>query len=311
MKLVKIDYGSVTDDSKDGRATRFNTCFHPVDQVPANLPKPSEAPYAFARWLPLIIKTRNIDPSAVQTVRLSRSQARLLVEASATSIITRELNRALEEDLREDVIPAFSSLQFSPEGLFMRLTGCSPKDGRRRDPTQPSLHSTDDIILRLTTSHRACNDIENSLESGSETVDITFLPFDARMDSRREYRVYCCPTSGNITAVSQYCWHKPWVMYGRPGGPLTPAADKIWAGIVALHEQITNDLRPDADLDNLLLRQGFTFDVLYDEDKGTTELVELNVFGARSGCGSCLFNWIDDFPLLYGEGKDVEFRVTW
>ncbi|KAI8664175.1 hypothetical protein NCS55_00925300 [Fusarium keratoplasticum] len=311
MKLVKINFSDVADDCRNGRATRFNTSFHPADQVPANLPRPSEAPYAFARWLPLILQTRNVDPSAVQTVRLSRGQAHLLVDASATSIITGELSRALEEDLKDEVAPAFSSLHFPPEGLFMRLTGCSPKDGRWRDPTRPSLHSTDDIILRLTTSHRARNDIVKSLKSGSETVDITLLPFDAQMDSRREYRVFCCPTTGNITAVSQYCWHKPWLFHCRPGTALKPVADKIWAGIVALHRQIMNDLKPDAELDNLLLRQGFTFDVLYDEDNGTTELVELNVFGARSGCGSCLFNWVNDFSLLYGEGKDVQFQVTY
>ncbi|KAI8716485.1 hypothetical protein NCS52_00942600 [Fusarium sp. LHS14.1] len=311
MNMVKINLVDVTDDCKDGRATRFNTCFHPVDQLPVDLSKPSEAPYSFSRWLPLIIKTRNVDPSAVQTVHLSRTQARLLVDASATSIITGELSRALEEDLIDEVAPAFLSLQFPPEGLFMRLTGGSPKDGRWRDPNRPSLHSTDGIILRLTTSHRARNDIVNSLESGSVTVDITLLPFDARMYSRREYRVFCCPTTGNMTAVSQYCWHKSWLFHGRPGTALKPVADKIWAGIVVLHQQIMNDLKPDAELDNLLLKQGFTFDVLYDEDKGTTELVELNVFGAMSGCGSCLFNWVDDFSLLYGECKDVQFRVTY
>ncbi|RSL65282.1 hypothetical protein CEP51_013024 [Fusarium floridanum] len=292
MKLVKINLCDVTDDCRDGRATRFNTCFHPADQLPANVSRPSEAPYSFTRWLPLILQIRNIDPTAVQTVRLSRAQARLLVDASTTSIITGEMNRAFEEDLREDVFPAFSSLKFPPEGLFMRLTGCSPKDGRWRDPTRPSLDSTDDIILRLTTSERARNDIVNSLESGSETVNITFLPFDARMDSRREYRV-------------------PWLFDRRPGTTLKAVVDKIWAGIVVIHRHIVNDLKPDTELDNLLLQQGFTFDVLYDEDKEAMELVELNVFGARSGCGSCLFNWVNDFSQLYGEGEDVEFRVTW
>ncbi|KAI8665222.1 hypothetical protein NCS56_00957500 [Fusarium sp. Ph1] len=283
MKLVKINFSDVADDCRNGRATRFNISFHPADQVPANLPRPSEAPYAFARWLPLILQTRKVDPSAVQTVRLSRAQARLLVDASATSIIT---------------------------GALHALDGLFAQRWKMERSARPSLHSTDDIILRLTTSHRARNDIVNSLESGSETVDITLLPFDARMDSRHEYLVFCCPTTGNITAVSQYCWHKPWLFHCRPGTALKPVADKIWAGIVAPHQQIMNDLKPDAELDNLLLRQGFTFDVLYDEDKGTTELVELNVFGARSGCGSCLFNWVNDFSLLYGEGKDVQFQVT-
>jgi hypothetical protein len=43
-------------------------------------------------------------------------------------------------------------------------------------------------------------------------------------------------------------------------------------------------------------------------------LIELNSFGTRSGCGSCLFHWLRDGDILYskgtGNGKKVEFRVS-
>ncbi|KAK7409511.1 hypothetical protein QQX98_008295 [Neonectria punicea] len=150
-----------------------------------------------------------------------------------------------------------------------------------------------------------------SLEAQSATIDITFLPFNNRMASKREYRVYCSPGKGNIAAVSQYCWHKPWNYSGLQAAEVCKVVETIYEGITGIHQQILDDLRPDDELDTLLLKQGFSFDVFYDEERGSSELVELNVFGARSGCGSCLFHWIQDLALLYGEEQEVEFRVTW
>ncbi|KAH6028547.1 hypothetical protein HBI54_229090 [Parastagonospora nodorum] len=49
----------------------------------------------------------------------------------------------------------------------------------------------------------------------------------------------------------------------------------------------------------MLLRYGFSFDVVLQDD-GSVQLVELNPFGAMSGCGACLFNWIIDARMLYG-----------
>jgi hypothetical protein len=63
-------------------------------------------------------------------------------------------------------------------------------------------------------------------------------------------------------------------------------------------------------MDQLLLEQGYSFDVFYGEGEERPSLVELNVFGAGSGCRSCLFHWIDDMDRLYGEGEHVEFRIT-
>ncbi|KAF5003551.1 hypothetical protein FDECE_9910 [Fusarium decemcellulare] len=317
MKLVKIDYDDVLADCKDGRSTKYNTCFHPVEQIPVDqrhnhLSRPSESPYSFERWLPLILRTRHLNPEKAQIVKLRPAQAKLLVEASGSSIITGEPSRAYQEDIREEVLPAFSSLKFPPEGLFVRLDRCSPKDGRQTVPGRLSLHSTDDIILRLTTSQRARNDMLKSLEAGASTIDATFLPFNDRMESKREYRVYCAPETGVITAVSQYCWHKPWIMAGRqPESSTTKVAARIWHEIQGIHREILQDLNPESELDKLLLSQGFSFDIFYDEEKESSQLVELNVFGARSGCGSCLFNWIEDFDVLYGDGVEVEFRVTW
>lgn len=66
--------------------------------------------------------------------------------------------------------------------------------------------------------------------------------------------------------------------------------------------------RNDAE-DRLMMEQGFSFDLFYDEDTEKCSLVELNTFGVRSACGSCLFQWVDDREVLYG-GEEAEFRVS-
>ena len=75
--------------------------------------------------------------------------------------------------------------------------------------------------------------------------------------------------------------------------------------------KLTNDV-----LDDMFLKQGFSFDVLFDEVVERCVLVELNGFGARPWCGACLFHWLRDIDILCGqkttskEVPEVEFRVS-
>lgn len=67
------------------------------------------------------------------------------------------------------------------------------------------------------------------------------------------------------------------------------------------HPAMTQELR----------RAGYTFDVAERMDGGEgVRLIELNDFGALSGCGSCLFQWVEDARVLYGLQPEVEVRVT-
>lgn len=311
MKLKIIDYEDVSRDIATSNPTiHFNTSFHTKDEAP-DLEPPSEAPSYFRRWLPLILRTRDMPPTAAQTIGLSRSQAKLLVEAANGSIQTRAINRMYAEDLEDEIAPALSSVSFPPEGLFMRLDAFSPKDGACRVPGRRSLHTVDEAILRLVTSSRARNALYDALESGAERVNLFFVPFNARMQSEREYRAFCPPGGRRITAVSQYRWHQPWMMSELQSlEEIEDVAGKILGGIESLHGQILEDLEEDNDMDRLLLEQGFTFDSFFDEETGRCQLIELNGFGVRSSCGSCLFQWVRDRAVLYGAESDVEFRIT-
>ncbi len=153
MRLKVIDYDEVRRDLDTGVPVHFNTNFHTAAEAPG-LPVPSEKPTSFARWLPLVLRSRGLPSSAVQVVALSPAQARLAVEASGASVHTGVLNRVYAEELEDEIAvplsrysavtsldPPSSSpsssrpsggLVFPPEGLFMRLSACSPKDGLGR-----------------------------------------------------------------------------------------------------------------------------------------------------------------------------------
>uniref|UniRef100_L2G5H5 Cell division cycle protein 123 n=1 Tax=Colletotrichum fructicola (strain Nara gc5) TaxID=1213859 RepID=L2G5H5_COLFN len=207
----------------------------------------------------------------------------------------------MAEDLHDEIAPALSTLHFPPEGFFVRLDACSPKDGAHKVPGKISLHSVDEIILRLVTSGRCRAALEDCLDS-MKTVELFFLPFDPRMASERE-----------VTGISQYRWHKPWRFATSPEGAQNAIIRRICQQAEHIRQQILADLKSEDENDRIMMAQGMSFDLLYDKDTRTVELVELNPFGVRSPCGSCLFQWIRDREVLYDENEKetVEFRVSY
>ncbi|RDL41702.1 uncharacterized protein BP5553_01681 [Venustampulla echinocandica] len=303
MKLVKVDSGVVGAEPE-----RFNSSFHTEAEAPILLP-PTEIPYSFERWLPLISRTQNIPSSSIQVITLSRSQGNLLLKASQSSLIRRETSRMYAEDLDDEIKPTLSSLIFPPGGLFLRFAACSPKDGV--GGTTP-LRTVNDILLRIATSFRATNSIRNILDTDATGIKLLFLPHNSRMETAREYRVFCPPPSGLIAALSQYKWHQPSKFHDRDPDDIEKTIQTIMMGTRRIHTEILKELgNPGAcKVAELVLQQGFTFDISFDEETGRSYLVELNAFGTRSGCGSCLFHWLTDNAQLYGREQDVEFRIS-
>ncbi|KAI0114552.1 hypothetical protein F4776DRAFT_322272 [Hypoxylon sp. NC0597] len=345
VKFTRIRYLDVLADIRtrgldsqnhdsSGSGPRFNSAFHTRNEAPDST-IPSEYPYSFKRWLPLILRSRGLSPSDAQVVKLSSTKAHLLLKVASESIPAGYVNRLYQEEIQEEIMPAFDNLRFPPEGLFMRLDACSAKDSVQTVPGDASLHSVEDIILQLVTSQRARDALFNALlpsqkksafdleKTGLEPFELFFLPFNHRMQTAREYRVFCPPiwhaTSStstpishtHISAISQYQWHKPWLFATKTEDECEKLAEKIARGC----KKILGEIIHEADLRNLmdngLFWQGFTFDVCFDEQSDTFELVELNVFGCRSACGSCLFHWKDDKLVLHNRNRDkIEFRAT-
>ncbi|KAI1366283.1 hypothetical protein F5Y08DRAFT_301727 [Xylaria arbuscula] len=326
-RLVNIDIFEVLADVQqtnssrahggDSTTARFNTSFHSENEAPDILATPSEKPYSFKRWLPLILRSRGLTPSDAQIVSFSRSQARLLLRVAEASIPSSSINRIYREDLDEEIVPAFKSLTFPPEGFFMRFDACSAKDGVQKIPGSSALRSIDEALLLLLTSYRARNALINALDGDATVFELFFTPWNGRMRGEREYRVFCPPfhsvESLRVSAISQYRWYQQWLFHLATDEERKHAVDKIVEGVEEIRKQIAAEVDPEDQMDALMMQQGFTFDVCYDEEVGTVQLIELNVFGVRSACGSCLFQWIRDRKTLEGCGEpgDVEFRVTY
>lgn len=330
-----VDYSRVHADSKSGFARNFNTAHCRADTLPRPVSRPDVEPYAFRGWLPVIAKLRKLHLLDVQVVHLTRQQARLLNAAAREMILEDEISEGYRARVEELVLPAFSQVRFPPgnKGLFVRLDGCSTHDANASYPTTKDGRTTGllsrvNILAQLLSSVKAKITLERSLHYGATHIPVYLMPFDNKMNREREYRVFCAPVTSRITAVSQYEWDKPWLFHPQnleqrrsyPGWTRRTdcqlerrIAEDVLQGAKFVHRQIMAKLCPIFVVeDQTFIRQGFSFDIFFFETTMETQLIELHPFGARSAVRSCLFNWVDDFALLYGEGSAVpEFRVTY
>jgi hypothetical protein len=149
----------------------------------------------------------------------------------------------------------------------------------------------------------------------TQQLNLVLNPWNDEMDTASEFRVFVPPPAARgitnahtgalrVSGVSQYKWHDvlslPFEM------SVEEVVERVSSGakgmLARIAEYISAEL--EADIVDLLLRYGFSFDVALRED-GNVQLVEINPFGAMSGCGACLFNWVIDGRMLYGLEESV------
>ncbi len=194
---------------------------------------------------------------------------------------------------------------FAGGKYFARLDTSSLKDAA--DGGQGAVTSVEQLWTRLATSARACQGIR-SLRAQDEDVAVYvyLFPWNKGMKTSLEYRVFCPRDRGRIAAVSQYRWHEPWVHAEKGMEEQKWIAERVWRGAEEVYERL---LASESMTESMRRKEGFIFDVCED-GKGGVMLIELNGFGAMSGCGSCLYHWIRDAKVLYGLEEKVEFRVA-
>jgi hypothetical protein len=284
-------------------------------RIPTALPDPRATFYG--RWIDLIIRLRKIDPNVVRTLTLTPYYAKTLLTASTVAMLTGKISNLHKDDLLDPspfdhLFPKPAASEASPPRYFARYDAASPKDS----PLDAPLTSPSAVVAQLATSQRSHNSLSDALALDSP-IHIYFMPWDETMDTRREYRVFCAPTSdynprpNRVTAVSQYSWHKPSLLAELPREQLENEMNHLLEGIARIHGEIMvysveNGTKESFD------KEGFVFDVYVHRDAGMGEvqLLELNPFGIASGCGSCLFNWVTDAETLYGNKEEIEVRLS-
>ena len=199
--------------------------------------------------------------------------------------------------------------------LFIRLDQMSPKDSPFGGK-EPST-TFGDVVTKICSSMRAWKCLQNGkADAGRERMEmrigLVLSLWDGGMDAGREFRAFVPPpaargTKGEIgelrvSAISQYRWCFPFTHpfnfslkhtaecrgSCQPGScrkRFTSGANKVLERMkVFIEEEMSPEIRM------LLVKYGFTFDIAIHDD-GSVQLVEVNLFGALSGCRACLFNW--------------------
>lgn len=324
MELEIIPFTTVEHAILEARAemkttNKFNTAQHSHDEIATVVPespgfqhvKPSMVPGKYYYWISLIMTSQGSKEWHV--LELSRHLASEILNVFSIWHITGNLNHDYIANL-VDLFPARTLTGVDTRALcgsdwFLRLDLCSPKDGK--SGIQPARYVVD-FVEKLCTSMRATTAIRDILDEGPETKPRLYLvPYNKDMDPGREFRVFCPPPTGKIAAISQYRWTEPLDICI----PETAQAyaQKVYTGASEIHREIMDHAEKleDASILQTIRREGFSFDVAM-PPAGQVQFVEINPFGAMSGCGSCLYHWIDDAALLYGlrESKKVGVRMA-
>lgn len=247
MDLRIIDFVHVLDDKRmrDRAPTKlrrhFDTFGHSPNEARNLSPVTvSKAPYSLARWLPLVMHIQDLPASAAQTVSIDWpwcSEVELLADMRQEAIRYPSAipSPADVADWPEDILSKFGYLDYSDGGLRMRLEGIDLCDENPRHGRSP-LHSAVDVMERLVDSECAMDLIDDfftkiAQDQIPETslLRLCFLPFNTRFRPAMRYRIFCAPSSLQITAISQYLWNAPWRAGSGTSSLLLPdEIDELW-----------------------------------------------------------------------------------
>lgn len=347
LTLKKIPFSSIQSaleisSTTLGEQQTFNTHHHSHHDISLLVPefphsKPEDSAYnpwiLLSPWLDLISSSQGFNlETDIHRILLPKIFCTQVLRASTVALIMGRLATTDEEDLSESfpqtttdgtLLDSLFS-QNQTKKFFVRMDPCSLKDAVIG---QGPVKNVKDLWTRLATSARGTTGITSLMTTVSSShhllveeqpVYMYLLPWRESMNTSLEYRVFCAPgSSGKISAISQYSWHKPWYHALESDENQEQVVQKVWRGVQDIHAKIMAH----SSMSERLKETGFSFDVFDPSPTTTTtqedgghkvELIELNHSGAMSGCGSALFHWLDDARLLYGlkAQQEVEFRVT-
>ena len=299
--------------------TYYNTCFHEIEEISAVVPeikhidqKQDRAFLLLEPWLHLILRSQGIQDADVHRLELPDQFVTALIHASAVGLYKGTVSDSDAEDL-DVLFPSRTTRGYLLQDLFdagheffVRLNTSSLKDSL--DGGRGAVRSIRSLWTRLATSRRGIAGIKELRNAElPEPIILYLMPWDANKRTELEYRVFCPPPNGKIAAISQYEWHSPWAHFQQSRDIQMAKAWGIYRSTNDIHEQIMAHPSMTEDQKS----RGFVFDVIEDPKVlYGLSLIELNEFGATTGCGACLFHWIRDGRVMYGMQEEVEFRVA-
>jgi hypothetical protein len=164
------------------------------------------------------------------------------------------------------------------------LYSVSPKSESTRaiDLTANTAQNVVDLLRR---SDRTNNSLRDNIVKG-----IMLRKYDESINPEREFRLFVC--GYNLRAISQYKCYEFIELYSDPD-----IRNKIYKLIIDWWPTICK----------LLVHSQCTIDIVFMPD-WSIKIIELNSFGPELLAGSCLYNWLNDYDILYNSSKpDIRF----
>ena len=307
--------------------SEFNTKLHSSEEIHAALPNvvrhysAEDQPWiSLQPFLPLIASTQGYAQEHIPHICLPKVLVAQLGRISKSLTILGHISESDREDF-ETLFPRMTTRNMDIDNLtkkhkfFIRLDACSLKDALQG--TGPARDRVD-LWTRLATSARGMEGARDMLaQNPAQSVNMWLLPWQDSMRVEFEYRVFCPPPLSSeatkrtrISAISQYRWHQQWVHAPSLDGPVSQSFDAV--GFVRACESLLDRILDCDGMTEEIRQRGFVFDVAEGaDDRASLRLIELNCFGATTGCGACLFHWIRDAEVLYRFKDEVEVRVTY
>jgi hypothetical protein len=344
MKLRIVSTSHIAEDSatmsQDSsnlllRSKRFNTTHHSHDEIVKVVPEapyfthvlPPWTPYSYTIWRELVAKSQGLNNHHIFNVPSFICDDLMLLHSSwlrSSDISTAKVESVIENWSSSKSGKILAALLDGTQRWFIRLDQMSPKDS----PLGGDLPSSTfvDIITKICSSMRAFGCMQSAKEDsergGDESgprLQLILNLWNDEMDPAKEFRVFVPPPAARgiaephiddleISGISQYRWHQ--TLQITPGRTAKWVVDRVAEGAQSMLADVVlyMESKMETDMQNLLLEHGFSFDIALQES-GSVQLIEMNPFGAMSGCGACLFNWVLDARMLYALDEG-EIAVT-
>ncbi|THY05475.1 hypothetical protein D6D01_09998 [Aureobasidium pullulans] len=319
LTITTYDASVIT---KDFSPALFNSCMATEEEIATlrevvgpdtPLSEPPRGIYSFSHFSALVQRSQSLEKNNICTAVLPISLAEEIISAQTSYLITGNISATTLEDIKQAFLTSKSLASLvtklqSGKKWFVRMDDCSPKDSEKQNLP---ISSISELILCLSTSNRARGDFEAHIQDNKH-IHLFLHPWDVTMNQGVEFRCFVPPwkaQSCRITAISQYHWYLPF-----PSNHFTLRLIVDLA--IRFATQSLQDILATA-FDKAIYADlkywGFSFDIVVKNISSAgenAEVVEINPFGARSGCGSCLFHWERDGSVLYGGKEGVEVRIV-
>ncbi len=256
---------------------------------------------------------------------LAQVDASRLSRAVKNSLYLPSLIKSIDECISQHRLATSNPISTSSavaSPIFCRLNECSMKQSTNYK-VRPFLDGQD-IVDGMLKDRRLTSWLALPKYNIKSTT-IYLSDFDPSFACKNEYRVFVW--KGRVTGISQYRWftteeteYHTEESARQIGKDILSFMERKNGLLSQLKKHRRNKQAPVSNNNPTVDKEAAAQEKnQYDDEdvatvadvvhtEGRVYLVEINLFGGETGCGSSLFHWKRDEPVLYGDGHEVVCR---